>query len=210
MGSRLFSWADEETDALHAMATKFFREELLPHEDRFIQQKHVDRDLWRKAGDLGLLCAAVPEQYGGGGGTHAHDFVIFDAQYRVGASSLGNTAHTGLVSPYLIAYGTEEQKQRWLPKMASGELVAAIAMTEPGTGSDLKALRTRARRDGDSYVINGAKTFISNGALADLIIVATTTDPAAGAKGISLIVVETQHAPGFAVGRILEKMGMRG
>ncbi|GAA4025196.1 acyl-CoA dehydrogenase family protein [Streptomyces plumbiresistens] len=210
MRKRRFSWADDDIEALHDMATAFFHKELLPHEERFAAQKHVDRDLWWKAGEVGLLCAAVPEEYGGGGGTHAHDFAIFDAQYRLGASSLGLIAHTGLVSPYLTTYGTEEQKRRWLPRMARGEYVAGIAMTEPGAGSDLKMLRTTARRDGDSYVINGAKTFISNGALADLLIVAVKTDPAAGPRGISLVVVETKDAPGFSVGRTLDKVGMRG
>jgi acyl-CoA dehydrogenase len=210
MHTTRFSWADVEINALHELATKFFETEALPHEDRYIEQKHVDRELWRKAGELGLLCAAVPEQYGGGGGTHAHDFAIYDAQFRVGATSLGLAAHSGLVAPYLVAYGTEEQKRRWLPPMAAGESIGAIAMTEPGGGSDLKALRTSARREGDTYVINGAKTFISNGAMADIIIVAATTDPAAGAKGISLIVVEPAAASGFKVGRILDKIGLRG
>jgi acyl-CoA dehydrogenase len=210
MSATRFSWADAEIDALHDLATKFFQTEALPHEERYVEQKHVDRDLWRKAGELGLLCAAVPEQYGGGGGTHAHDFAIYDAQFRVGATSLGLAAHSGLAAPYLVAYGSEEQKRRWLPGLASGELVGAMAMTEPGGGSDLKAVRTSARRDGDSYVINGSKTFISNGAMADLIIVVTTTNPAAGAKGISLIIIETGAVSGFKVGRILDKIGMRG
>lgn len=192
------------------MATKFFQTEVLPHEDRFIEQKHVDRDLWHKAGALGLLCAAVPEEYGGGGGTHAHDFAIYDAQFRVGATSLGVAAHSGLVTPYLVAYANDEQRQRWLPRMVTGEYIGAIAMTEPGAGSDLKALRTTARRDDDHYVINGSKTFISNGGMADLVLVATTTDPSAGAKGISLIVVETANLTGFKVGRLLNKMGLRG
>ena len=210
MSTTLFSWSDPEVDALHNLATKFFETEAQPNEERYIEQKHVDRQLWLRAGELGLLCAAVPEQYGGGGGTHAHDFAVYDAQFRTGATSLGLAAHSGLVAPYLVAYGSEEQKQRWLPGMADGKTIGAIAMTEPSGGSDLKALRTTARRDGDEYVINGSKTFISNGGMADLIIVATTTDPSAGARGISLIVMETAKAHGFTVGRLLNKMGLRG
>ncbi|WP_194814614.1 acyl-CoA dehydrogenase family protein [Nocardia sp. XZ_19_385] len=204
------AWVDDEVQALHDMATKFFEAELLPHEERFAAQKCVDREFWNKAGRLGLLCAAIPEEYGGGGGTVAHDFAIFDAQYRLGDTAFGNMVHSGLVAHYLLAYGSEEQKRRWLPRMASGELVAAIAMTEPGTGSDLKAVRTTAVREGDDYVINGAKTFITNGKHADLVIVVAKTDPAAGAKGISLLVVEVGEATGYRVGRVLDKVGMKG
>ncbi|MFC9998625.1 acyl-CoA dehydrogenase family protein [Nocardia sp. NPDC127526] len=203
-------WLDDEVAALRDMATKFFQAELLPHQERFAEQKYVDREFWYKAGELGLLCTSIPEQYGGGGGTFAHDFAVFDAQYRLGDTGFGNMVHSGLVAHYLLAYGTEEQKLRWLPRMAGGELVGAIAMTEPGAGSDLKALRTSAIRDGDHYVINGAKTFISNGKHAGLVIVVAKTDPAAGAKGISLLVVETADAPGYRVGRVLDKVGMKG
>ncbi|MGY0500307.1 acyl-CoA dehydrogenase family protein [Nocardia sp. FBN12] len=203
-------WADDEVLALHDMATKFFEAELLPHEERFAAQKHVDRQFWNQAGELGLLCASIPEEYGGGGGTLAHDFAVFDAQYRLGDTSFGNMVHSGLVAHYILAYGNEEQKRRWLPGMASGAIVGAIAMTEPGAGSDLKALRTMAVRHRDSYVINGSKTFISNGKHADLVIVVAKTDAAAGAKGISLIVVETADADGYQVGRLLDKVGMKG
>ena len=203
-------WIDDEIVALQEMATKFFEAELMPHQERFADQKFVDREFWNKAGELGLLCASIPEEYGGGGGTHAHDFAVFDAQYRLGDTGFGNMVHSGLVAHYILAYGTEEQRLRWLPKMASGELVGAIAMTEPGAGSDLKALRTSAVRDGDSYVINGSKTFISNGKHAGLVVVVAKTDPAAGAKGVSLIVVETEGAAGYEVGRLLDKVGMKG
>lgn len=203
-------WRDTDIDALHEMATKFYEAELMPHQERFAEQKYVDREFWRKAGELGLLCASIPEEYGGGGGTYAHDFAVFDAQYRLGDTGFGNMVHSGLVAHYLLAYGSEEQKQRWLPGMASGELIGAIAMTEPGTGSDLKAVRTTATREGDEYVLNGSKTFISNGKNADLVIVVAKTDPAAGAKGVSLIVVETANAPGYQVGRLLDKVGMKG
>ncbi|ORI15218.1 acyl-CoA dehydrogenase [Rhodococcus sp. 1163] len=204
------SWIDDDIVALKDMATKFFEAELLPNQERFADQKSVDRDVWNKAGNLGLLCASIPEEYGGGGGTYAHDFAIFDAQYRLGDTSFGNMVHSGIVAHYILAYGSEEQKQRWLPKMASGELVGAIAMSEPGAGSDLKMLRTNAVRDGGEYVVNGAKTFISNGKHADLVIVAAKTDLSAGAKGVSLIVVETADVDGYRVGRVLDKIGMKG
>ncbi|MBJ8344237.1 acyl-CoA dehydrogenase family protein [Antrihabitans sp. YC2-6] len=203
-------WIDDEIVALREMATKFFEAELMPHQERFAAQKSVDRDFWRKAGDLGLLCASIPEEYGGGGGTLAHDFALFDVQYGLGDTAFGNMVHSGLVAHYILAYGSEEQKKRWLPGMATGDLVGAIAMTEPGAGSDLKALRSTAVRDGGDFVVNGQKTFISNGKHADLVIVVAKTDPSAGAKGISLIVVETADAPGYEVGRLLDKVGMKG
>lgn len=204
------TWIDDDVVALKDMATKFFQAELLPNQERFAEQKCVDRSFWNAAGDLGLLCASIPEEYGGGGGTYAHDFAIFDAQYGLGDTSFGNMVHSGIVAHYILAYGTEDQKQRWLPKMATGEIVGAIAMSEPGAGSDLKTMRSSARRDGDDFVLNGAKTFISNGKHADLVIVAVKSDPSAGAKGVSLIVVETADAPGYRVGRVLDKIGMKG
>lgn len=202
-------WADDDVVALKEMATKFFETEALPHRERWAAQKCVDRDFWYKAGDLGLLCTSIPEEYGGGGGTLAHDFAVMEAQAACGESGFGNQVHSGLVAHYILAYGTEEQKRRWLPGMASGALVSAIAMTEPGGGSDLKALRTSAIRDGDHYRLNGAKTFTSNGSSADIIVLVVKTDPAAGAKGISLLVLETADAPGFRVGRVLDKVGMK-
>lgn len=203
------AWMDDEIADLKEMAIKFFEANAVPHRERWEQQKRVDRDFWLAAGSQGLLCASIPDQYGGGGGTYAHDFAIFEAQARCAETGFGNTVHSGIVPHYILAYGTEEQKQRWLPKMASGEFIGAIAMSEPGGGSDLKALRTSAVRDGDVYRVNGSKTFISNGANADLIILVVRTDPAAGAKGISLLVLETAEAEGFRVGRILDKMGMK-
>jgi acyl-CoA dehydrogenase len=203
------AWADDDVVALKEMATKFFQTEALPHRERWAAQKCVDRDFWYKAGELGLLCASVPEEYGGGGGTLAHEFAIMEAQAACGESGFGNQVHSGLVAQYILAYGTEEQKQRWLPPMATGELISAIAMTEPGGGSDLKALRSTAIRDGDHYRLNGAKTFISNGSSADLIVLVVKTDPSAGAKGVSLIVLETAGAVGFRVGRVLDKVGMK-
>jgi acyl-CoA dehydrogenase len=203
------TWADDDVIALKEMATKFFETEALPHRERWATQKCVDRDLWYKAGELGLLCTSIPEEYGGGGGTLAHDFAVMEAQAACGESGFGNQVHSGLVAHYILAYGSEEQKKRWLPDMARGALVSAIAMTEPGGGSDLKALRTSAIRDGDHYRLNGAKTFTSNGSSADIIVLVVKTDPVAGAKGVSLLVLETADAPGFRVGRVLDKVGMK-
>jgi alkylation response protein AidB-like acyl-CoA dehydrogenase len=203
------AWADDDVIALKTMATTFFETEALPNRERWAAQKCVDREFWFKAGALGLLCTSVPEEYGGGGGTLAHDFAVMEAQAACGESGFGNQVHSGLVAHYVLAYGTEKQKQRWLPGMASGALVSAIAMTEPGGGSDLKALRTTAIRDGDHYRLNGAKTFTSNGSSADLIVLVVKTDPAAGTKGVSLLVLETADAPGFRIGRVLDKVGMK-
>lgn len=202
-------WVDDEVADLKKMATKFFETEAVPNRERWEHQKCVDREFWLAAGKLGLLCASIPEEYGGGGGTLAHDFAIFEAQASCGDTGFGNQLHSGLVAHYLLAYGSEDQKLRWLPKMATGEHIGAIAMSEPGGGSDLKALRTTAIRDGDCYVVNGSKTFISNGTSADLIVLVVKTDPSAGAKGVSLLVLETAHAEGFRVGRVLNKLGMK-
>ncbi|WP_432752522.1 acyl-CoA dehydrogenase family protein [Streptomyces sp. JL2001] len=202
------AWLDEDVDSLTELAARFFAKEVVPHLDRFDEQQRVDRELWTKAGELGLLCCSVPEEYGGGGGTLAHDIAVLGEQVRATDTGLGLIVHSGMVAHYLLAYGTEEQKHRWLPGMASGELVGAIAMTEPGAGSDLKNMSTRAVRDGDHYVVTGSKTFISNGGTADLVIVAAKTDPAAGAQGISLLVLETAGAAGFQRGRVLKKIGM--
>lgn len=202
-------WLDDELLAVKEMAHKFLLTEAVPHRQRWEQQKHVDREFWYKAGQVGLLCAGVPAEYGGGGGGLAHDFAIFEAQAALGEAGFGNFVHSGLVAHYLLSYGSEEQKTRWLPTMATGETIGAIAMTEPGGGSDLQAVRTTAVRDGDYYVVNGAKTFISNGGMADLVIVAVKTDPAAGARGISLLVIETRDTAGYRVGSVLDKLGLK-
>ncbi|MCX5543811.1 acyl-CoA dehydrogenase family protein [Paraburkholderia sp. CNPSo 3076] len=203
-------WITDDLVLFQDSIRKFIERELVPHEERWWKQQHVDREVWRKAGEFGMLCASIPEEYGGGGGTFAHEAIIALEQSRAMVSSLGTNVHSGIVAHYILRYGTEEQKRRWLPKMASGERVAAIAMSEPGAGSDLKSIKTRAARDGDHYVINGSKTFISNGLLADLICVVVKTDPAQGAKGVSIVVVETDDLPGFRRGRVLEKMGQKG
>ncbi|MFB7721373.1 MULTISPECIES: acyl-CoA dehydrogenase family protein [unclassified Nocardia] len=201
-------WLDDDLDALRELARSFCEKEIAPHKERFIEQHHVDRDLWQIAGALGLLCMSIPEEYGGGGGTFAHEAVLIEEQARIGDSSWGAALHSGIVAHYLLAYGTEEQKRAWLPRMASGEVIGAIAMTEPGTGSDLQNVKTRAVRDGDEYIVDGSKTFITNGGQADLILVVAKTGTA-GAAGISLIIVEGDRA-GFRRGRVLDKIGQRG
>jgi acyl-CoA dehydrogenase len=204
------SWMDADLDAFRELAHAFCQKELAPHHERWAQAKQVDRELWRKAGEVGLLCLSIPEEYGGGGGTFAHEAVLLEEQAYAGDDAWGNAVHSGIVAHYFNAYGTEEQKRRWLPRLASGELVGAIAMTEPGTGSDLQNIKTRALRDGSDYVINGSKTFITNGAQAGLVIVVAKTDPDEAARGVSLIVVETEGTQGFRRGRVLDKIGMHG
>ncbi|AFA72945.1 putative acyl-CoA dehydrogenase [Gordonia polyisoprenivorans VH2] len=208
MGERS-SWENDDLTALRDLARSFCEKEVKPNIDKFIDQHHVDRDLWNKAGELGLLCMSIPEEYGGGGGTFAHEAVLIEEQARIADSSWGVSLHNGIVAHYLLQYGSEEQKTTWLPKMASGEVVGAIAMTEPGTGSDLQNVKTKAIAQGDEYVIDGSKTFITNGAQADLIIVVAKTDASEGAKGISLILVEADRE-GFRRGRVLDKVGQRG
>ncbi|WP_109524559.1 acyl-CoA dehydrogenase family protein [Nocardia aurea] len=201
------SWRDTDITALGDLADRFFAREITPYQERWDQQHYIDRDVWIKAGDLGLLCCSIPEEYGGGGGTFAHDLAVLEAQARAADSGFGNTVHSGIVAHYILAYGTEEQRRRWLPSMTSGRSIAAVAMTEPGAGSDLKNIKTTALLDGDHYILNGSKTFISNGSQADIIVVVAKTDPAAGAKGVSLVVIETADCPGFTRGRILDKVG---
>ncbi len=204
------SWMNDDLDAFRELAHTFCQKELAPNHERWAEAKQVDRELWRKAGEVGLLCLSIPEEYGGGGGTFAHETVLIEEQTYAGDDAWGNAVHSGIVAHYFNSCGTEEQKRRWLPKLASGELVGAIAMTEPGTGSDLQNIKTRAIRDGDEYVINGAKTFITNGMQAGLIIVVAKTNPDEKAHGVSLIVVETEGTEGFRRGRVLDKVGMKG
>ena len=204
------SWMDKDLDALADMARRFFEKECTPHEDRWGKQQFVDRDVWLKAGELGLLCLSVPEEYGGGGGTFAHEAVVAIEQIRALAPSFGGLLHSAIIAHYISSYGTEEQKKTWLPRMATGEVVSAIAMTEPGTGSDLQNIKTKAVKDGDDYVINGAKTFISNGHHADLVVVVAKTNPeSTGVDSVSLILVETTR-DGFRRGRNLDKIGQHG
>lgn len=204
---------DHELDALRDLARTFCEKEVAPHSERFAAQGHPDRALYQRAGELGLLCMSIPAEYGGGGGTFAHEAVLFEEGTRSGDAALGGMGvHNGIVAHYLLAYATEDAKRRWLPRLASGEWVGAIAMTEPGTGSDLQAITTRAVRDGDEYVVTGGKTFITNGHNCDLLIVAAKTDPEQGAAGVSLLVAEVpfgNEPPGFTRGRILEKIGQK-
>jgi acyl-CoA dehydrogenase len=203
------SWSDTDLEDFRNLVRTFFQKEIVPHQERWAQAKQIDRELWTKAGEIGLLALSIPEEYGGGGGTFAHEAVLYEEQARSGDSAWGVSVHNGIVAHYLLNYGSEAKKREWLPKFASGEFVGAVAMTEPGTGSDLQSIKTRAVRDGDSYLINGAKTFITNGVHADLVVVAVKTDPDAGAQGVSLIAVETA-TPGFRRGRVLDKIGLKG
>lgn len=201
-------WMTEELELFGDSVARFFKTEFVPHQARWDKQGYIDREAWNTAGEMGILCASVPEQYGGAGGNFAHEAVLNIEMTRA-MVKFGIGVHNGIVSHYILSYGTEEQKQRWLPRMATGELVAAIAMSEPGVGSDLKSVRTKAIADGEDYVINGAKTFITNGYHANLICVIAKTDPSLGAKGISLVMVETDGAEGFRRGRILDKIGQK-
>ncbi len=203
-------WIDEELTIFKDAVGKFFETEFAPNEDRWQEQGMIDRKAWNQAGDMGLLCASIPQEYGGAGGDFRHEAIILDRQFgTTGVSGFGNHVHSGIVAHYILNCGTEEQKKRWLPKMASGELVAAIAMTEPGTGSDLQNVKTNAKRDGDHYILNGSKTFISNGQQCGLVLVVAKTDTNEGAKGISLIGVEVDDCEGFTRGRNLKKIGMK-
>jgi acyl-CoA dehydrogenase len=186
---------------------RFFEKHILPHHREWERAGLVPREVWREAGAQGLLCIGMPEAYGGAGADFGYSAVLIEEIARTNTSGVGFPLHNDIVAPYILAYAAEEKKQEWLPRMARGETVGAIAMTEPGMGSDLKAVRTTAKRDGDHYVINGQKTFITNGRNSGIVIVVVRTDPAAGRKGISLICVE-EGMPGFTKGRNLEKIGL--
>ena len=202
-------WMDDELEMFRDAARRFVEQEIVPNDDRWRAQHHVDRSIWNKAGEVGLLCTDIPAEYGGVGGDVRHESVVAEEMGGHGITSFGHVVHS-IVAHYVLNHGTEEQKHRWLPRMASGELVGAIAMTEPGAGSDLQAVKTRAERVGDEWVINGSKTFISNGLHAGLVGVVARTDPSRGSKGISIIMVETENRPGYRVGRVLDKIGQNG
>ena len=202
------SWMTPELDVFRSQFRKYLARDLAPHAEKWRQQKMVDRSAWRGLGEMGALLTSVPEAYGGLGATFAYDAAVFEDLESVVPEALGGVSvSSGIVAHYILNYGSEEQKRRWLPGMARGELIGAIAMTEPGTGSDLQSVRTTARRQGNSYLINGQKTFITNGQTADLIIVVARTG-GPGAKGLSLIVVETADNEGFRRGRNLDKIGL--
>lgn len=198
---------DEEIKIFESAVAQFFEKELKPHVEAWREAGIVPRDVWYKAAEQGLLGVSVPEEYGGAGGDFRHDAVIIEQLELQGIAGFGIGLHNAIVAPYITHYGTEDQKQRLLPKIVSGELVTAIAMTEPGTGSDLQNIKTTAKKDGDDYIINGSKTFITNGQTANLILVCAKTDPSQGAKGISIMLVETDEVEGFERGRNLKKIG---
>jgi acyl-CoA dehydrogenase len=202
------SWMTEELDLFRDQFRKFLAKDLAPHAEKWRHQKMVDRSAWRALGEMGALLPSVPEAYGGLGATFAYDAAVLEDMQTVVPEVLGGVSvSSGIVAHYVLNYGSEEQKRRWLPGMARGELIGAIAMTEPGTGSDLQGVRTTARKQGNGYVINGQKTFITNGQTADLVIVVARTG-GPGAKGLSLIVVETEGNDGFKRGRNLDKIGV--
>jgi len=202
-------WSSPDHDIYRDTVRRFIADEFVPRREHWIEQGHPEPAVWRRAGEVGLLCPDVPAEYGGGGADFGFDAIVYEELMRGCISSFGNGIQS-IVAHYLLRYGTAEQKQRWLPGMASGELITAIAMTEPGTGSDLQAVKTRAVRDGDEYVLNGAKTFITNGYNANLICVVCKTDPNERAKGISLLMVEVDGLAGFRRNKPLKKIGMKG
>ncbi len=199
---------DPEIELLADAAARFFEREATPERiQKWRDDGQVERAFWRQAGEAGLLGASIPVEYGGAGGDFRYEVALVEQVAKHGVEGFALSLHNVIILPYVLTHGTEEQKQRWLPKLCSGESVAAIAMSEPGAGSDLQAIRTTALKDGNGYRINGAKTFISNGQIADFIIVVAKTDPSAGGKGVSLLVVETESAEGFRRGKALDKIG---
>jgi acyl-CoA dehydrogenase len=198
----------EEHEIFRSSVRKFVEREIVPFHAQWEHDGVVPRELWLKAGAEGLLCCTVPEEYGGLGLDYLFDVVVFEEVWRVGASGPGFLIHTDLVATYILSFGTDEQRRHWLPKMVRGDAIGSLGMTEPHAGSDLKAIRTKAVRNGDEFVINGQKVFISNGQLCDVLVLAAKTDSAAGAKGVTLFLVESDR-PGFTKGRNLEKLGMK-
>ena len=201
------NWMTEEHSMVYDSALKMFKS-WEDKDEQWRENGMIDREAWNEAGDMGFLCASMPEEYGGGGGDFGHEAAILLAQAQANQAGFGGMVHSGIVAPYILKHGTEEQKKAWLPKLATGESVGAIAMTEPTTGSDLQAIKTYAVKDGDDYIINGSKTFITNGQHTNLIVLACKTDRDQGAQGVSLIVVETDALEGFSRGRNLKKTGL--
>ncbi len=197
----------EDHEMFREVARRFIENEIVPHLHEWEKAGIVPKEIWRKAGAVGLLCSTVPEEYGGAGGDFGHSAVMIEELARVNATAIGFTTHSEIVAPYIVAYGTEEQKQKWLPRMVVGEMIGVLGLSEPGIGSDLRSMRTTARREGDEYVINGQKTFITNGGNGDLALTAVKLD--AAAKELTLVCVETDQ-PGFSKGRLLEKIGLKG
>ncbi|MBI2800925.1 MAG: acyl-CoA dehydrogenase family protein [Gammaproteobacteria bacterium] len=209
MESQRAPWATAEHELYRDTVRRFVETEFVPHRERWIAQGYCDPEYWRKAGEVGLLNPDIPSEYGGGGSDFGFDAIVYEELMRGGITSFGSGIQS-IVGHYLMVYGTETQKQRYLPRMAAGEIITSIAMTEPGTGSDLQAVKTRATRVGDHYVLNGSKTFITNGYNANLIVVVCKTDPKERAKGISLLCVETEGLEGFRRGKPLKKIGQKG
>ncbi len=202
-------WMDDDLRMLREAISRYVETEMLPLDAKWRKQHHVDKEAWRKIGQAGFLCMDIPAEYGGGGGDFRHEALLYEETARRGISSFGQGVHS-IAAHYVLNYGTEDQKQRWLPRMASGELIGAIAMTEPGAGSDLKGIRTRAVRDGDHYVVNGSKIFITNGGTAEILMLVVRTDPSDRGRGLSILMVETTGLEGYRVGRVLDKMGLQG
>ncbi|RQO61029.1 acyl-CoA dehydrogenase [Variovorax sp. KBW07] len=202
------SWSDADLESYRDSVARFVEAEMAPHDEEARKRGNVGRELWRRAGELGFLCSDIPEEYGGGGGDFRHETVFNEEMARRGLTGMAASVHS-IVAHYFLNHGTQEQKQRYLPRMARGETIGAIAMTEPGTGSDLQGVRTRADRVGDHYVINGSKTFISNGLLAGFVLVVCKTDTSKGASGVSILIVDTGNTEGFRVGRVLDKIGLK-
>ena len=202
---------EADLEIFRATVRRFLSEEVTPNASEWRARGYIDRDLWRKAGAIGLLCASMPEEYGGGGGNFWHEAVIIEELARIAFPDFSIPLQNVILAPYFLQYGTEEQKRRWLPRMVSGDLVAALAMSEPGAGSDVRAIRTHARREDDEYVVNGQKTFITHGHTADLICLAVKTDTSEGngVHGFSLLVIETEKTSGFRRGRRLDKVGLK-
>lgn len=200
-------WMDEDLDLYRDAVSRFVDAEMVPRDAGWRKAKSVGHDIWRQVGAQGFLLSDIPTQYGGGGGDFRHEAIFYEELCRRGLAGFGLGVHA-ITAHYVLNHGTEEQKQRWLPQLARGELVGAIGMSEPAAGSDLKGIKTRAVLDGDHYVVNGSKIFITNGSLAELLVLVVRTDPTVSRGGLSILMVETRNLPGYRVGRVLEKMGM--
>jgi len=201
-------WMNPELEAFQTSVEKFLDQEMLPQDEAARAQGHVGYDLWRRAGELGMLCTDIPAEFGGGDGDFRHEAVIYEAMARRGLTGLNNSVHS-IVAHYLLNHGTQEQKEFYLPQLCAGQMVGAIAMTEPGGGSDLQSIKTRAIKNDNGYVLNGSKTFISNGFLSELMLVVAKTDPTQRARGVSIFLVDTRELKGFSVGKLLKKVGMK-
>ena len=202
------SWSDPDLNLYRDTVVRFIEEHMVPDDEASRKRGHVGHEIWRKAGEFGLLCSDVPEQWGGAGGDFRHEAVFYEEMARRSLTGMNASVHT-IVAHYILNHGTEEQKQRYLPRMIAGEIVGAIAMTEPGIGSDLQGIQTRAERTASGWKVQGSKTFISNGYLAGLVLVVAKTDPKQGAKGMSIFIVETKDCAGYRVGRLLDKVGLK-